>query len=103
MGTTLWWSEEDRLQKKPEALVATGQYNICWNLLEFIYRLRRNSENLSPDAQVIIDLQEELEEDWKRFKENPMWMYEKYFSERHEEVDIYDNSRHGRDGMRPKL
>ena len=74
MGTTLWWSNEHRSQNMPEALVITGQYNICWNLLEYIYRLRRNSDNLSPDCQVIIDLQEKLEADWQRFKENPRWM-----------------------------
>ena len=74
MGTTLWWSDEHRSQGMPEALVTTGQYNICWNLLEYIYRLRRNNDNLSPDSQVIIDLQEKLEADWQRFKVNPQWM-----------------------------
>ena len=74
MGTTLWWSDDDRRQGKPEAVVSTGQYNICWNLLEFIYRLRRNDENLSPECKIIIDLQQQLEDDWKRFKKNPHWM-----------------------------
>lgn len=76
MGTTLWWSDDDRRQGKPEAVVSTGQYNICWNLLEFIYRLRRNDENLSPECKIIIDLQQQLEDDWKRFKANPHWMLE---------------------------
>ena len=74
MGTTLWWSQRDREIDKPNSLVRTGQYNICWNLLEFIYRLRRNSENLSPECKVILELQETLEADWQRFKENPSWM-----------------------------
>lgn len=74
MGTTLWWSDSDRKRGKPEALIATGQYNICWNLLEFIYRLRRNSENYSKECDIIIGLQEQLEADWKRFKEQPDWL-----------------------------
>ena len=74
MGTTLWWSDEDRHQGKPEALIAAGQYNICWNLLEFIYRLRRDTTNLSPEAHIITELQATLEADWQRFKDNPTWM-----------------------------
>ena len=74
MNTTLWWSEKDRAEGKPEALMATGQYNICWNLLEFIYRLRRNNENLGVGSNVIIELQEKLEADWQRFKDDPYWM-----------------------------
>ena len=74
MGTTLWWSDEDRQKGKPEALTAAGQYNICWNLLEFIYRLRRDSTNLSPEAHIITELQETLEADWQRFKDNPTWL-----------------------------
>ena len=74
MGTTLWWSEDDRKAGKPEALFAAGQYNICWNLLEFIYRLRRNSDNVGDGITDITSLQSKLEADWQRFKENPKWM-----------------------------
>ena len=74
MGTTLWWSNEDRAKNKPTALVAAGQYNICWNLLEFIYRLRRNNENIGDGIGDVTALQAQLEADWKRFKENPKWM-----------------------------
>ena len=81
MGTTLWWSDHDRAIGKPEALVTTGQYNICWNLLEFIYRLRRNNENLSPESKVILELQETLEADWKRFQENPGWLLDEVNNE----------------------
>ncbi|MBQ8051713.1 MAG: patatin-like phospholipase family protein [Bacteroidaceae bacterium] len=74
MGTTLWWSDEDRRLGKPQALMAAGQHNMCWNLLEFIYRLRRDSTNLSPEAHIITELQETLEADWQRFRENPLWL-----------------------------
>ena len=76
MGTTLWWSNEDRKKAMPEALVAAGQYNICWNLLEYIYRLRRDSTNTTEDHQLILYLQQQLENDWKKFKETPRFLVE---------------------------
>jgi hypothetical protein len=42
--------------------------------LEFIYRLRRNNDNLGEGSNVIIELQEKLEADWQRFKDDPYWM-----------------------------
>ena len=74
MGTTLWWSDDDHAKGKPQALVAAGQYNICWNLLEFIYRLRRDKTNLSPETHILTDLQQQLESDWQRFRDNPHWL-----------------------------
>ena len=74
MATTLWWSESDRKMHKPECLLACGQYTICWNLLEYIYRLRRNNDNINENHQVILELQSKLENDWNRFKEDPFFM-----------------------------
>ena len=74
MGTTLWWSDEHRQQGMPDVLVSTGQYNTCWNLLEYIYRLRRDSDNLGPGTDAIVALQDTLEADWKRFQQDPHWM-----------------------------
>lgn len=74
MGTTLWWSEKDRIIGKPAALIAAGQYNICWNLLEYIYRLRRDKTNTTEEHKLIEELQEQLEADWNKFKENPQFL-----------------------------
>ena len=74
MSTTLWWSDEHRRQGMPDVLVSTGQYNTCWNLLEYIYRLRRDSDNLGPGTDAIVALQDTLEADWKRFQQDPHWM-----------------------------
>ena len=74
MSTTLWWSDEHRQQGMPDVLVSTGQYNTCWNLLEYIYRLRRDNDNLAPGTDSIVALQDTLEADWKRFQEDPHWM-----------------------------
>lgn len=74
MATTLWWSDADRKLGKPESLIAAGQYNICWNLLEYIYRLPLDKNNLNEHHELLIELQHQLEEDWTKFKDNPHWM-----------------------------
>ncbi len=74
MATTLWWSDEDKDMGRPDALVAAGQYNICWNLLEYIYRLPKDKKNLTENHEHLIALQKKLEEDWEKFKVNPQWM-----------------------------
>ena len=74
MATTLWWSADDRQKGKPQALAATGQYTLCWNLLEYIYRLQKDTTNLGPQADTIISLQAQLEDDWRHFKKDPLWL-----------------------------
>ena len=78
MGTTLWWSKKDVKDGKHEALLACGQYTICWNLLEYIYRLRRNDENTNENHDLIRALQSQLEDDWRRFNKDPYWLADKY-------------------------
>lgn len=78
MGTTLWFSDEDKANKIPEALFACGQYNICMNLLEYIEKLKMNAENTTEAHYVIMALEDQLKQDWELFKLNPQWMVE-YF------------------------
>ena len=81
MGTTLWWSEADRKQRKPEALVACGQYTICWNLLEYLCRLDHNSDNTTEAHDHLRALRSALEADWQRFKEDPYWLLKEQLSD----------------------
>lgn len=83
MATTLWFTDEDRKAKTPEALFSCGQYNICMNLLEYIWKLRRDSSNTTlesdPDNpegahQLILSLEKQLREDWEKFQKDPMFM-----------------------------
>lgn len=74
MGTTLWFTSEDKAAGKPQALLAAGQYNICYNLLEYIYKIEKDSDNLSPAHQFIIDCKPQLEAAWQRFQQDPQWM-----------------------------
>lgn len=74
MGTTLWFSDEDKINGTPEALLACGQYNICMNLLEYIEKLKMNAENTTEAHNVIMALEDQLKQDWEQFKLNPQWM-----------------------------
>ncbi len=78
MGTTLWFSDEDKINGIPEALLACGQYNICMNLLEYIEKLKMNAENTTEAHNVIMALEDQLKQDWEQFKLNPQWMVENF-------------------------
>ena len=78
MGTTLWFTDKDKEDGVPEALLACGQYNICMNLLEYIEKLKKKSENTTEAHEVIKGFEEQLKVDWEKFKRNPMWMVEDF-------------------------
>jgi hypothetical protein len=75
MGTTLWFTDEDKSNGMPEAIVAAGQYNICWNLLAYIERLEHNNLNTDKTHELITKCKDQLIEDWTKFKEDPMWLF----------------------------
>lgn len=74
MGTTLWFTKDHWDRSVPQSLLACGQYNICMNLIEYIYSLKKDSTNIGEAHQTIMKYEEKLREDWEKFQENPMWM-----------------------------
>jgi hypothetical protein len=58
----------------PDALVACGQFTICWNLLEYISKVKKDPQNTNPNHQVILDLESVMMEHWKQFQIDPYWM-----------------------------
>ena len=72
MGTTLWFSEEEKKEGIHDAIIAAGQYTICFNLLEYIDYIKRNPANLNEQHQYIISLEDRLRADWEEFKKDPM-------------------------------
>lgn len=75
MGTTLWFTEEDKRIGMPDALVAAGQYTICWNLLSYMERSKNNTENMTEAMRQFCEQYEKaLRTDWERFQNNPLWM-----------------------------
>jgi hypothetical protein len=75
MGTTLWFSKEDMTNEKNilDALIATGQFTMCYNLLEYIIQLERDHDEVRKDT-AIQQLKQELLNDWQRFQNEPRFM-----------------------------
>ena len=74
MGTTLWFTAEDKEKGIPQALLAAGQYTMCFNLLEYISKIQDTTENLTPGHQLLISLKPRLMTAWNQFQTNPQWM-----------------------------
>lgn len=73
MGTTLWFTEEDKTKGIPDALIAAGQYTICWNLLEYIDKIKKDSSNLNDSHQGILECEARLKADWEKFQKDPLF------------------------------
>ncbi|HLP19590.1 MAG TPA: patatin-like phospholipase family protein [Chitinophagales bacterium] len=75
MGTTLWFSKDDMTNEKNilDALIACGQFTMCYNLLEYIIELEADYPAVKEDS-VIQCLKTELLHDWKLFQVNPKFM-----------------------------
>ncbi|HEY0678154.1 MAG TPA: patatin-like phospholipase family protein [Chitinophagaceae bacterium] len=74
-GTTLWFDETDVKEEKRDAVIASGQFTACYNLIKHICRL----EILEPKYKQDADLQKlksRLLKDWASFQEDPMFMIE---------------------------
>ena len=74
MGTTLWFTSEDKAAGIPQAILAAGQYTMCYNLLDYIGKIKADSTNLTAAHSDIIALEPQLLAAWKRFKQDPQWM-----------------------------
>ena len=83
MKTTLWFSDEEIRTRMPEAILACGQYTVCWNLLQQIDRLKATPEDLLTDGQKeLIGIEGILRGDWVRFCRNPKYMTNSFREDR---------------------
>jgi len=78
MGTTLWFTAEEKRAGMLDALIACGQFTMCWNLLEYIEKLKKNSGNTTPNHTAIIACEEQLLTHWQQFNEDPYWLVNEY-------------------------
>ena len=78
MGTTLWFTERDKARGVPEAILAAGQYTICYNLLDYIEKIQKKGDNLNESHQMIIACKQQLQDAWKKYQDDPLWMVSKY-------------------------
>lgn len=75
MPTTLWFTGD--ISEKRETLnkiIATGQFTACWNLLEYIYKLKTNQINTNNKHLEFIKLENQLQEHWEKFQSDPLWL-----------------------------
>lgn len=83
MGTTLWFTENNNKEHRKASIIACGQFNTCYNLLDYIEKLKTSFnnkppvfDNLSPENKAFVNrLQEAMGIDFEKFREDPFWMY----------------------------
>lgn len=100
MATTLWFTNSDCQAQKQASIIACGQFTTCYNLLDYIAKLKTSFEKrppifdqLTPEKQQFVNqLQERMEQDYEKFKADPFWMYnqlgKKYLISDFKEVQI---------------
>lgn len=77
MGTTLWFTDEEKSTGMPQAIMAAGQYNVCYNLLDYIEKIEKDSTNLTAAHQQLMACKPQLLSAWQRFQQDPHWMLKK--------------------------
>jgi predicted acylesterase/phospholipase RssA len=75
MPTTLWFTKEElEKQHMLDAIIACGQFNLCWNLLEYIDKIKRDPTNTNENHQLFVACEDSILSDWENFQVNPFWM-----------------------------
>ena len=74
MGTTLWFTAEEKANGMPQAILAAGQYTMCYNLLYYIEQIEKDPTNLTAGHRHIIALKPQLLTAWNNFKHDPLFM-----------------------------
>lgn len=76
-GTTLWFTDDNQLQNMLDKLVATGQFTMCYNLLDYLEQLLfvKNNGFDTLDSNIQTELKQlynTILKDWEQFKQDPM-------------------------------
>lgn len=74
MGTTLWFTPEEKDAGMPQVLMACGQYTTCYNLLTYIEQIEQDPTNLTDGHRLIIACKPQLQDSWRRFQSDPLCM-----------------------------
>ena len=77
MGTTLWYTDKDKDAGMPQAVFAAGQYNLCYNLLDYIRIIETETDNTNEAHKLLIACKPQLQEAWKKFQSDPLCMVPK--------------------------
>jgi hypothetical protein len=78
MPTTLWFDQHHVKAQMREAVIATGQFTTCYNLLKHVIRLEKTGLPFAADpafdASACTALKAQLLADWARFNQDPYFM-----------------------------
>lgn len=77
MGTTLWFTPQDKAAGLPQAILAAGQFHICRSLLSYIHHIEQDPTNTTEAHSLLIACKPQMLDAWKRFKQDPLWMVPK--------------------------
>jgi predicted acylesterase/phospholipase RssA len=79
MGTTLWFPDMDKSSEinVRDALIACGQFTMCYNLLEYILQIEEYYPEVLHDAG-FQQLKKEILDDWATFQKSPEFMIEDF-------------------------
>ena len=74
MATTLWFTAEDKAAGTPQALFSTGQYTLCYNLLDYLNKIEEDPVNLTEAHQQLLSVKPQLIDAWNKFQRDPHWL-----------------------------
>lgn len=79
MGTTLWFTREELTPNSSgismlDSLIACGQFTMCWNLLEYIGKIKTDMVNVNQSHIDLLKCEAQLHNHWKRFQKDPYWL-----------------------------
>lgn len=76
-GTTLWFTDQEKLDDVLSKLVASGQFTLCYNMICYLEKLigGEGFGELKPEVQADLKgMLSQCEKDWDMFKNDPMFM-----------------------------
>ena len=71
MGSTLWFTPEEKAAGMPQTLMACGQYTMCYNLLVYLEQIEQDSTNLTAAHALLLACKPQLQAAWQHFQHNP--------------------------------
>ncbi len=75
MGTTLWFTKEElEKQNMLNSIIACGQFTMCWNLIEYLNKIKKDPENTNQKHHSLFQIENQLIEHWNKFNTDPYWM-----------------------------
>lgn len=83
VATTLWFDEHSRSNNEKAAIVATGQFTICYNMIKHLIRIKEQDAQSITEPIIAIPIFDEekaalltaLLNDWALFYKEPFWLY----------------------------